>query len=127
MTEEAAPAASGDGAGTPELSAVETVRALLADAKDAAASEAALLKAGGTLAARALRQFSIWATAALLAAFVGLIALSVGLIMALATVVGPLYATLIVAGLMLLFAAISALRARAATQRIARAIDRILP
>lgn len=127
MAESDVPDLVEDASALPEPTALETVRALLADARVAAENEITLLKTGGALMARAVRQFSVWATAALLSAFVGLIALSIGFILALANVVGPLLATLIVAGLMLAFAGFAAWRARAATRRIANTMDRIVP
>ena len=94
------------------MSAVGAVRALFDEAKATLDSEVALAKTIGTIAGVSLQRMALWGTIALLFAFVGLLTLAVGMVIALAVVTGPLAAALIVGGLLFAIGLFAALRAR---------------
>lgn len=93
-------------------SAIAAVRMLIDEAKASLSAEVALAKTIGNVATQSLQRMALWGTIALLFAFVGLLALSIGLMIALAAVVGPLAAALIVGGLLLAVGLFAGLRAR---------------
>jgi hypothetical protein len=93
-------------------SAIAAVRMLIDEAKASLSAEVALAKTIGNVASQSLQRMALWGTIALLFAFVGLLALSIGLMIALAAVVGPLAAALIVGGLLLAVGLFAGLRAR---------------
>lgn len=93
-------------------SAIAAVQMLIDEAKASLSAEVALAKTIGNVAAQSLQRMALWGTIALLFAFVGLLALSIGLMIALAAVVGPLAAALIVGGLLLAVGLFAGLRAR---------------
>ncbi len=88
-----------DGAGLrvpPRPSIAELAARLIADARAWVQAEIALLKCRGGTLAGALRTAVILLVVALVLASLALIALAVGLVLALATLVGPGWATAIV-------------------------------
>lgn len=93
-------------------SAIAAVRMLIDEVKASLSAEVALAKTIGNVATQSLQRMALWGTIALLFAFVGLLALSIGLMIALAAVVGPLAAALIVGGLLLAVGLFAGLRAR---------------
>ncbi len=93
-------------------SPVAALRLLIDEAKATLDSEIVLAKTIGRIAGVSLQRMAIWGTIALLFAFVGLLALSVGLMIALAAVTGPLVAALIVGGLLMGVGVFAGLRAR---------------
>lgn len=93
-------------------SAIAAVRMLIEEAKASLSAEVALAKTIGNVASQSLQRMALWGTIALLFAFVGLLALSIGLMIALAGVVGPLAAALIVGGLLFAVGLFAGLRAR---------------
>ena len=105
-----------------ESTAADAVRQLIADAQAAAASETALVRLCAALALQAVRSMSLWAMAALLFAFTGMLALAVGGVVMLVPLVGPWLAILMVPGGLLLMALLSALRVRGQMRALQRAI-----
>ncbi len=93
-------------------SPVAAFRLLIDEAKATLDSEVALAKTIGTVAGVSLQRMAMWGTVALLFAFVGLLALSVGMVIALAVLTGPLAAALIVGGLLFAIGLFAGLRAR---------------
>ena len=79
-------------------SPIAAVRALIDEAKVSLDTEIALAKTIGRVAGQSLQRMALWGTIALLFAFVGLLALAVGLTIALADVIGPTAAALVVGG-----------------------------
>lgn len=101
-----------DTAAVDNGSAIAAVRMLIDEVKASLSAEVALAKTIGNVATQSLQRMALWGTIALLFAFVGLLALSIGLMIALAAVVGPLAAALIVGGLLLAVGLFAGLRAR---------------
>lgn len=93
-------------------SAIAAVRALVDEAKTSLSTELVLAKTIGRVASESIQRMAIWGTIAVLFAFVGLLALAVGLMIALATVIGPLGAALVVGGLLLAIGLFAGFRAR---------------
>ncbi len=93
-------------------SPMAALRLLIDEAKATLASEVVLAKTIGTIAGVSLQRIALWGTIAVLFAFVGLLALAVGMVIALAVVTGPLAAALIVGGLLFAIGLFAALRAR---------------
>lgn len=93
-------------------SAITAVRLLIDEAKASLSTELVLAKTIGRVASESIQRMAIWGTVAVLFAFVGLLALAVGLMIALATVIGPLGAALVVGGLLLAIGLFAAFRAR---------------
>lgn len=91
---------------------VDIVNNLVDNAKATAQAEVDLLKARGEIAAQGAKTVSIWAVVALMTAFVALIAFAFGVILALATLVGPLAATGIVVAVLLVICLLAASRAK---------------
>jgi hypothetical protein len=79
---------------------------LIADAREWVKAEVALIKCRGEALVESLRTAVILIVAAVMLATVALFALAIGLILALATFVGPAWATVIVVVSLLLLAAI---------------------
>jgi hypothetical protein len=79
---------------------------LIADAREWVRAEIALIKCRGEALIESLRTAVILIVAAVMLATVALFALAIGLILALATFVGPAWATVIVVVSLLLLAAI---------------------
>lgn len=93
-------------------SAIAAVRMLVDEAKASLSAELVLAKTIGRVASESIQRMAIWGTIAVLFAFVGLLALAVGLMIALATVIGPLGAALVVGGLLLAIGLFAGFRAR---------------
>lgn len=102
----------------------ELIRDVLDNARSAAHSELALLKARGDLAKKGAVTTSIWGVIAVLTAFVALLTFSVGMILALSTLVGPLAATAIVTVGLLVVAGLAALRAKSGVSDVKVAFRR---
>jgi hypothetical protein len=83
----------GDRADPDEAGIGQLVSQLATDARDAAQAEVALIKARAAFAVTRYKWAAIYFGVAGVLAFAGFIALLVGLIMALATVIGPGWAT----------------------------------
>lgn len=93
-------------------SAIAAVRMLVDEAKASLSAELVLAKTIGRVTSESIQRMAIWGTIAVLFAFVGLLALAVGLMIALATVIGPLGAALVVGGLLLAIGLFAGFRAR---------------
>lgn len=87
---------------------------LTSDAREVAHAEIGLAKARIADGVTRYRTAAIYFAIAAVLGFTSLIALLVGLILSLATLVGPGFATAIVVGVVLILAAILALRGKAA-------------
>lgn len=83
-------------AGAQDTGISQLVSQLAGDAKEAAQAEVALVKARAGFAVTRYKWAAVYFGAAGVLAFAGLIALLVGLIMSLATLIGPGWATLAV-------------------------------
>lgn len=103
----------------------DAVRQLVGEAKLAIASEVALAKACGAVVGASAKTISIWGGVAVLALFVALLTLAIGIMIALATVTGPWLAALIVSGALLLIALVAGLIVRAAALRAKAAVGRL--
>lgn len=106
----------------PDLSSVDAIKNLIADAKLAASSEVALVKACAAVVLASIKSISIWAVVALLVVFVALLALAIGLMIALAQVTGALIAALIVPGVLLLIAGVAGLIIKGSVKSLQNAI-----
>lgn len=93
-------------------SLVADVEALVADAKTYLEAEIAFQKSRAGFTADRLKSTALYGAAALGLLHLALIALTVGLVIALATVVGPWIATVLVVGVLLLGALIFVTRLR---------------
>ena len=116
-----APVVAADGI-DPDLSSVDAIKNLIADAKLAASSEVALVRACATVVLASVKTISIWAVIALLVVFVALLALAIGLMIALAQVTGALLAALIVPGVLLVIAGIAGLIIKGGVKSLQNAI-----
>jgi thiol:disulfide interchange protein len=107
-----APAAtrSADDSDGPALS--EIAAQLVDDIKATAASEIALLQARASLAGDGARRAAMWGAIAGGTVLIALLAMVFGLILALAPHTSPVLATLIVGGVLVLFATFAAWRAK---------------
>lgn len=103
-------------------SAAESIRRLIAEAQAAAANEAALLRVVGDIAARSMKGMGLWGIVALLTAFVGLLALAVAGVFAVAAWLGPWWAMLIVPSVLFAVTGIAALLAKGHLDRLKRAL-----
>lgn len=92
--------------------AIAAVRSLVDEAKASLSAELQLAKTIGRVATQSIQRMAIWGSIALLFAFVGLLALSIGLMIALGAVIGPLGAALVVGGMLLAIGLFAGLRAR---------------
>jgi hypothetical protein len=104
----------------------DLVRQLVDEANATVKAEVALLKARGELATQGAKKTSIWGIIALMTATVALLAFAFGVILALATLVGPLAATAIVVAALLLVSALAAWRAKAGVSDLSVAFRRNL-
>jgi hypothetical protein len=102
----------------------EMVRDVLDNASNTAKAELALLKARGELAKQGTKTASVWGLIAAVTAFVALLTFAVGMVMTLATLIGPLAATLLVTGALLLVAVMAGLRAKRGAANIQVALRR---
>ncbi|MEQ1510519.1 MAG: phage holin family protein [Sphingopyxis sp.] len=109
---DAEPDANGEDGSAIEGGPLDAIKALIAEAQAAAASETALLQACGVIVAASLKAMSLWAIIALFCAFVGLLAFAIGAVIALAQWTGAVAAMLIVPAALFFVAAIGAWRAR---------------
>lgn len=91
---------------------IAAVDRLLEQARAAAGVEVELAKAYAAAAVELGKRVSIWGMLTVLLAFVALLCLGVGLLIGLATVIGPWLATFAVVGSLLGATAATALRAR---------------
>ncbi|WP_311267396.1 hypothetical protein [Sphingobium sp. WCS2017Hpa-17] len=132
MTDEPADTAAtlptdGQPDGAPENSAHdESVKAVLArlyaDGRAYAAAEAEKQKLRAGIVGVGVRNAAIFATIALMLAFASIVALLIGLIIALSQLVGPLWGTLIVVGGGLLVTLLLLLAAKGCITRMKKAI-----
>jgi Putative Actinobacterial Holin-X, holin superfamily III len=107
-----APTAPHDSAApTPPLG--EIAAGLVADIKATAQSEIALIQARAALAGDGARRAAMWGAIAGGAALIALLAIIFGAIVALVPYTGAVLATLIVGAVLLVIAAVAAIRARA--------------
>lgn len=117
------PDAGGFEANIDDLAPVDAIKALIAEAQAAAASESALLRACGVIVVASLKSMSIWGIAALFCGFVGLLAFAIGALIAVAAWTGPVPAMLLVPGILFLIAAIGIMRARSQLRIMRDAVD----
>ena len=103
-------------------SAAESIRRLIAEVRAAAANEAALLRVVGDIAAQSVKGMGLWGIVALLTAFVGLLALAVAGVFAVAAWLGPWWAMLIVPSVLFAVTGIAALLAKGHLDRLKRAL-----
>lgn len=97
---------------TDDASPVDALHLLIEEARTSVGKEFQLFGAAAAIVASATRRMSIWAVGALLFAFVGLLMLGVGLMLALADRTDMLTAALVTPGLFLLAGGLAWLRAR---------------
>ena len=107
-------------------SPIAAVRALIDEAKVSLDTEIALAKTIGRIAGQSLQRMAIWGTVALLFAFVGLLALAVGLTIALAEVTGPTVAALVVGGVLIGLGGWAGWRARANLLLLQKAAEMVI-
>lgn len=107
-------------------SPIAAVRALIDEAKVSLDTEIALAKTIGRVAGQSLQRMAIWGMAALLFAFVGLLALAVGLTIALADVIGPTAAALVVGGGLIGLGGWAGWRARANLLLLQKAAEMVI-
>jgi hypothetical protein len=100
------------------------LRDVMDQASATAKAEITLLKARGDLAKKGVTTISIWGVAALILLAVALLAFAVGMILALATLIGPLLATLVVTAVLLLLAGLAGLRAKSGVSDMQIALRR---
>lgn len=106
---------------------VDAVKAAVADIREAAAREIALVRAVGDILGAESKRASLWGGVALVFAIVGLLTLAVALTLMLATVTGWIVASLIVPAILLGIAVIGAWKARGAALRISAAMKIMQP
>lgn len=107
-------------------SPIAAVRALIDEAKVSLDTEIALAKTIGRVAGQSLQRMAIWGTVALLFAFVGLLALAVGLTIALADVIDPTAAALVVGGVLIGLGGWAGWRARANLLLLQKAAEMVI-
>lgn len=95
-----------------DASLFEDLKTLASDGKTYLEAELAFQKSRASFAAGRAKSSLAYGAVALAFVHLALIALVIGLLLALATIVGPWFATLIVVGVMLVLAAIFALKLR---------------
>lgn len=115
-----------DIAAIDSTSPIAAVRALIDEAKVSLDTEIALAKTIGRVAGQSLQRMAIWGTIALLFAFVGLLALAVGLTIALAEVIGATAAALVVGGVLIGLGAWAGWRARANLLLLQKAAEMVV-
>ncbi|WP_420145368.1 phage holin family protein [Sphingobium sp.] len=108
--------------GAQEESVKEVLSRLYADGRAYAAAEAEKQKLRATIIGIGVRNAAIFAVIALMLAFASIIALLVGLIIALSQLVAPIWATLIVVGGGLLLTLLLLLGAKGCISRMKKAI-----
>ena len=101
------------------------LRQLVGEVKLAITSEVELAKACAAVIGASTKTMSIWGAVALLAVFVALLSLAIGIMIALATITGPWLAAVIVPGSLLGIAAIAGLIVRSAALRAKAAVGRL--
>lgn len=99
--------ADGTPADPAERSLVEDVRALVEDGRTLLEAELAYQKSRAALAGRTAKSMAGWIALALSLVFFALMALVMGLVLALATLIGPLGATLVVVAALLVAAGLA--------------------
>jgi len=104
-------------------SVAESFHGLVEEGKAAARAEIDLLKTTASVSAGAGARSATWFAVAGVLALVALIALAVGAIIAIATALGPVIATLIVVGILLVCAASAAVIGRGHAQAVSAAIS----
>ncbi len=102
---------------------IAALRLLKKQAGEALSTEVALARTIARTMAIAIQRITLWGVLAILCAFVGLLALAVGLTIALAVYTGPLVAALVVSGILIGTGVFAALRARRAMRSLMRAAD----
>lgn len=107
-------------------SPIAAVRSLIDEAKLSLDTEIALAKTIGRVAGQSLQRMAIWGTVALLFAFVGLLALAVGLTIALADIIGPTAAALVVGGVLIGLGLWAGWRARANLLLLQKAAELVI-
>lgn len=95
---------------------------LVSEAKGAMQAEVDLLSARAALLGSGAKRTSLWGLVAFLSLWFGVIALIIGLLFALAPLVGPWWSILLVAGPLFIVAIIAALAAKAATRDVRDAV-----
>ncbi|WP_241557392.1 hypothetical protein [Croceibacterium ferulae] len=110
-SDSAAAANAADSDNMPDRSLLSDIEAAWQDGKTYASAELAFQKTRARFTTAKLKSVAIYGIAAAFVAVLALIGLTVGAIMSLATLVGPLAATLIVVAILLLVAFILAKRA----------------
>lgn len=114
-----------DDASRPSLSAVETARKLLDDAQTAVRSEFALWSICAAIVSREARAISVWGIVALMAIFVAILVLAIGMMLALTPFTGALGAALIVPAVLLVIAGLAGLRIRHSLAVIRKAVETV--
>ena len=110
----APPAAAADASAAPDgadRSLLEDLEALYADGRTYLSAEIAFQQSRAAYVGARAKSVAIFGAAAALLALLALIGLTVGLIITLAPLIGPLGATLLVVAVLLIFAALCARRA----------------
>lgn len=101
---------------------VDAVKSTVADIREAAAREIALIRAVADVVGAETKRASLWGGMALVFAIVGLLTLAVALTLMLAAVTGWIAAAFIVPALLLAIAMIGGLKARGAATRLSAAM-----
>ena len=127
MTDEPAgpaapPQASGHGTGAPDDSVREVVARLIEDGRAYATAEAEKQKLRAGIVMVGVRNAAIFGAVAVMLLFAGIVALLVGLVLALAPIVAPLWASLIVFGGALCVVILLLLLARSCIGRMKKAL-----
>ena len=112
---------------TDAATPIDALRLLKAQAQAALAAELDLLRTIAQTMAVAAQRVTLWGVTAILFAFVGLLALAVGLTIALASYTGPLIAALVIGGALMGFGLFAGLRARRALGLLTRAAESAMP
>lgn len=113
-------------ADTDAASPLAAVFALRDELRATVSSEITLARTVAKTIVTATQRITLWGMIALLFAFVGLLALAVGLVIALAQYTGALAAALLVAGMWMAIGAFAAWRAFRAAKALKRATDLVL-
>ncbi|KMS58454.1 phage holin family protein [Sphingobium cupriresistens] len=116
------PHTDGQPDGAPEESVRETIARLYVDARAYAAAEADKQKLRAGIIGTGVRNAAIFGFVGLMLAFASIVALLVGLTIALAQVIAPIWATLIVVGCALILVALLLLAAKNCITRMKKAI-----
>jgi hypothetical protein len=111
---------------TDEASPLAAIFALRDELRATVNSEITLARTVAKTIVTATQRITMWGMIALLFAFVGLLALAVGLVIALAEYTGALAAALLVAGLWMAIGGFAAWRAFRAAKALKRATDLVL-